>query len=393
MSGSLTACTTVLSLDEASIAEQPLAELAYRDAVAGRLRSLAGPKGPRSSGRLEACSPSVGRLVEGVDCHPLVAALRLAYADHRPLRLSPDLIWLAICQGVAEHVRANAEELRPQLVSHQGQTELEIKVDSERFHKGSPENPWPEALELFSRRIGDHVGEKHQWFVPDFSTTGPAEKAAAEVVLMDAMEPYFRYKLGRVICGIPIIEIEGTPEDWRALADRADRFRQLDLGWWIDPLHGILEPFCAAVAGKVDDMFWRSIYRVYQPDEPCTPQTALGWFTVLFPYLSEGSRRSDHQRNPWLAGEREMCEMLEPERTVRQLRGGRGSFVFESALPTGLSRVPFQWHDQTEAGDTVRRFSMEFLAGFFGIRQDRETMCLRPEIGWAVQDVSGPTAG
>jgi len=383
----------VLCLNEARVAERPLADLAYRDAVAERLRCLARPKGSRSSGQLEACSPGGSRLVQGVDCHPLVAALRLAYADHRPLRLSPDTIWLAICQGVAEHVRANAEELRPLLVSHQGRTELEIKVDSERFHRGSPENPWPEALELFSRRIGDHIGEKHHWFVPHFSTTGPVEKAASEVVLMDAMEPYFSYRLGRVICGIPTIELEGTPEDWRSLADRAERFRELDLAWWIDPLKKILEQFCAAVEGKVDDMFWRSIYRVYQPDEPCTPKTALGWFTLLFPYLSEGSRRSGHQRNPWLIGERELCEMFEPDRTVGRLRGGRGSFVFESALPTGISRVPFQWHDQTEAGDTARSFSMEFLAGFFGIRQDRKTMCLRPEIGWAVRDDSGRTTG
>jgi hypothetical protein len=32
------------------------------------------------------------------------------------------------------------------------------------------------------------------------------------------------------------------------------------------------------------------------------------------------------------------------------------------------------------------------LAGFLGIRQDRETMCLRPEIEWAVRDLPGPAA-
>jgi hypothetical protein len=31
---------------------------------------------------------------------------------------------------------------------------------------------------------------------------------------------------------------------------------------------------------------------------------------------------------------------------------------------------------------------MEFLGGFLGIRQDPDSLCLRPEIGWAVRDTS-----
>jgi hypothetical protein len=42
----------------------------------------------------------------------------LAYAGHRPVALSPDMIWLMICQGVAHHINANAEQLRPQFVKH-----------------------------------------------------------------------------------------------------------------------------------------------------------------------------------------------------------------------------------------------------------------------------------
>jgi len=29
---------------------------------------------------------------------------------------------------------------------------------------------------------------------------------------------------------------------------------------------------------------------------------------------------------------------------------------------------------------------MEFLAGFVGVKQDKETLELRPEIGWAIRD-------
>ena len=44
--------------------------------------------------------------------HPLLAATHLAFAEHRPLVLSPDAVWLTIAQGVAQHVRLHAHELR-----------------------------------------------------------------------------------------------------------------------------------------------------------------------------------------------------------------------------------------------------------------------------------------
>ena len=51
-----------------------------------------------------------------------------------------------------------------------------------------------------------------------------------------------------------------------------------------------------------------------------------------------------------------------------------------AALPSGLSKAPFRW----EYLD--RSFDMEFLAGFVGVSQDRETLAVKPEIGWAVRD-------
>ena len=54
--------------------------------------------------------------------HPVVAAAHRAFMDHRPLRLSPDAIWLMICQAAANHVNAHAEELRPRLVRHEGRS-------------------------------------------------------------------------------------------------------------------------------------------------------------------------------------------------------------------------------------------------------------------------------
>lgn len=43
-----------------------------------------------------------------------------AYADHRPFTVSPDIVWLLICQGFAEHCSNSSETLRRMIVSHTG---------------------------------------------------------------------------------------------------------------------------------------------------------------------------------------------------------------------------------------------------------------------------------
>jgi len=60
--------------------------------------------------------------------HPLIDAVHTAFAEHRPLTLSPDCIWLALAQGFSHHVTENAETLRPRLVRHQGRRALRAEV-------------------------------------------------------------------------------------------------------------------------------------------------------------------------------------------------------------------------------------------------------------------------
>lgn len=72
---------------------------------------------------------------------------------------------------------------------------MRITVRRDDFVKGSPENPWPEAFGEFSAAIREHLGDAHGLIVADFSTTGPVERAASEVVLLDAMQAYFSYEM------------------------------------------------------------------------------------------------------------------------------------------------------------------------------------------------------
>ena len=94
--------------------------------------------------------------------------------------LSPDVIWLTLAQGFANHVNNHAEELRHRLVPHEGKKPIKVRRDD--FLQGSPENPWPDVWSEFSSAIKKAIGrENHSLVLSDFSTTGPTERAASVV--------------------------------------------------------------------------------------------------------------------------------------------------------------------------------------------------------------------
>ena len=258
--------TTTFLVSDVEPATTPLEELPYKEAVDALLRPSVRSRRFRS---VEACARYHGHLIAGVPFHPVVAAAHRSFMDHRPLCLSPDIIWLMICQGLANHINANAEELRTRFVRHEGKIQISLRRDE--FVKGSPENPWAEAIEEFTNKVGEHLGSGFDLFQPSFTTTGPVERAAAGIVLLDAMQSYFDYDT-MTSCGIPAITLEGTPEDWQAVADRAEQFGSLDLEWWLEPLRGILQQFVAASQGVVDRPFWQSLYGSFQKFCNTTPK-------------------------------------------------------------------------------------------------------------------------
>jgi hypothetical protein len=317
-------------------------------------RALAATRPP------EAYSRRNSKLVEGRLNHPFLAAVMRAYADHRPLTISPDMVWLLIAQGAAAHIRAHAEELRAHFVVHAGRKVLTVERDD--FIPGSADNPWPEVFSAFSAQVAAHIGPKnHAFFVPTFSTTGPAEKAAFEVTLLDAMRFYFEYMV--FICGIPEITLEGTAADWREIASRVGWLDQIGLGKWRDKLRPILAQFVRAAEGDIDTAFWRSIYLYTRHGcirKGIVPEVT-GWIALFFPYLGGRGNR--------------------PSKPASWLLDDKAAVGFSADEPgPGFSVAPF-----TLVAPPNSITEMEFLAGFVGVAQDTRTLALRPEIGWAVR--------
>jgi len=371
----------VINVSDVSPAKEPLPEVSYKSAVEALLTK---PPSRRASSNdsqsvanpapVEACTRYHGRLVGEVRYHPFVASVHMAFSDHRPLVLSPDIIWILIAQGFANHVNCHAENLRSRLVKHSGKARIRVQRDD--FIKGSLENPWPEVFSEFSKQIRNHIGQTtHSLLTPHFSTTDAISVAAAEVVLLDAMQSYFSYEFA-TLCGIPQVVLEGTPEDWETLADRVRGLADFGLKWWVDAVTPVLDEIASAARDQINPYFWKSIYKV---DDGSGGPYITGWITSFFPYLKDPRTGLASLQNRWIAqGGEPMQKLLYPSH--QRDREGMGQGPTLSAFPSGLARAPFRWLYYE------RSFEMEFLGGLVGVRQDPKTLRLRPEIGWAVRE-------
>lgn len=284
-----------------------------------------------------------------------IEALNFAYDKHYPISLSPDMIWILIAQSLAKHINLNAEELRSKFVSHDGKKHIEVVRNY--FIKGSSENDWSSAFDEFSSQIKANIGEEmHKLLTANFSTTTATEKAASEIVLMEAMQNYFSYGI-RTSCGFPWIELQGELQDWIEIKNRVRKFGEFGLQDWSTILVHILDEFILAAEGKANSEFWQSFYKV---DGGSGGPYITGWVNSFFLYLKRDIKNDFATKLP-----------------------EKRSWVSEGHNPSdyllGISAVPFEWKYYGQI------FNMEFLAGFCGFTQ-REDNAIVPVIGWAVRD-------
>ena len=180
--------------------------------------------------------------------HSFFQGMYQAYADHRPFVLSPDMIWLLISQGFARHINANQEAMRDYIVDFSGKQSLIVKTDKQLE---DPTLSWNEIFPQFTEQIKKQVGNSLvETLTCNFSTTTPLEKIASEITIMESVKPYFEFIVIRIVCGIPEITLEGTPEDWEKVLSKAKSLKGYKLEWWISELEPLLEEFVKASKGE-----------------------------------------------------------------------------------------------------------------------------------------------
>jgi hypothetical protein len=282
------------------------------------------------------------------DCPaPLLAAIHVAFAQHRPLVLSPDAVWLTILSGVSQHVKLNAETLRPRLVRHRGKRELKVTLtESLELNPAAVRD----AVAGFRTAIAREIGQGPAALLTcDFSTTSDVERAASEILLMDTYSPYFDFVVA-CACGIPEITLLGEATDWRAIRERVEVLAELDLEWWTSSLAPILEKFVAASEGRPDAMFFRDIYK---PQDAYGGEIIVGWSARFYPYVGSGGRFE--QRNPLL----ELPLGYRPPQQDMKSPWYNGVGICARDVPAGLGTCILRVEDAI----TQRRYALEVRCG------------------------------
>ncbi|MDD2602073.1 MAG: DUF4419 domain-containing protein, partial [Prevotella sp.] len=256
----------------------------------------------------------------------------------------------------SHYVNKDPEALRDKLVDHEGKLSLVVKSEKDLLAKDAD---WNAVIDDFSRQIKANTkGNVAEMITANFSTTRQTERLASEIVLMDAVKPYFEYIVMYIACGIPSITLQGTPADWKEIVAKTRKLDAYGLGWWTAELVPILDEFVKASEGHPDQNFWKDIVMKDCPDRlrggGCSsekPTNVDGWFLKFFPFDEKG-------RTP---------------ATIPHTY---------KMLPEQVS-VGFQYIKQDGVtGKTLSNTPMELIAGIVGVEVNPETQALTPKIGW-----------
>ena len=286
-----------------------------------------------------------------------------SYADHRPIMITPDMIWLVISKGFAQYVNAHSEELRSKLVDHEGYKTLQFITT--KSLKKMEESDWLTAIDSFSVQISrntkDNIAETLQ---SDFSTTTANERIASQITLMKSMEKFFKYEVVRVICGIPYITLKGTPDDWRRVLEKTKKLAQYGLENWVAALEPILLQFVQATEGNPDREFWKGIVKKERVD-----------------VLTSASVRC--------SGSIEGTTTILDGWILNFYVNDNGDYYKEIPctvdMPADQVRVKFKYKECTENGKVLMEKPLEFVSGFVGFDIDSQGVII-PRIGWFIQD-------
>ena len=284
-----------------------------------------------------------------------------AWCQHCPVVLTPDAIWLIICQQFSHIVNENPEKYRGVLVNHEGKKEL--KVESNDLFSNQAD--WEGLISRFTAEIDKYTNNGlATTLVADFSTTGTDERIASEVTLMDVVKPYFENTAVYVICGIPSITLTGTPDDWRKVLEKTLALEAFGLGWWTTELEPILQEFVKAAEGHPDYWFWKDIVNKTRPRTIQGPLCSKrqpkitkfdGWFLKFFPYDNKGKTPAKV----------DITQTMLPETVV----------------------VPFKYQVVNLDGVVLEETTLELVAGIVGVLEDPDDFAMTPKIGWFVRTV------
>lgn len=286
-----------------------------------------------------------------------------AYADHRPVVLSPDIVWLIIAQNFSAYVNANSDVMRDFFVTHEGKMDLVMDSNNDILELVG-NGDWELLLNDFSACVAQNTkGDVSEMLTANFTTTGITERIASQITLIDVVKTYFNYWNLTFGCGIPYITLEGTPEDWQKVREKARGLSKYGLEKWSKELDEILTEFVKASEGTPNQAFWQDIVK----------KTPVGELKSKKYCGSMYDKKGTTKLDGWFL--RFFLDKVEGTAIKEKF--------WAEDMPSEIVRVPFKhaYYDPA-THEILKVFPMELWAGFVGVEEDAKTKALTPKIGW-----------
>merc|ERR1711936_851931 len=226
----------------------------------------------------------------------LLSTIYEAYGNHYNLRTGPEDWWYTIIQTVALAIDENSksDEVRQFFVQHEGKKELEVIVGPPPLNLDSVDYTW--LFDQFSTQIEENINvpEYVQQMIPDFSTTTNIHRIVSQITLMSSVQEFFEYR-SYSSCGIPVVEMKGTEEDWinlglkiKALRKTLEPlndvlfydFNDYDYDSWWDAVEDIALYLLETFNGYPDEDWWGRI--IYAKKHGSGAPFFNGWFMNTF---------------------------------------------------------------------------------------------------------------
>ena len=291
----------------------------------------------------------------------LIQGLILAYKNHYPITITPDMIWLLIEQGFVRYIEKYKDKVRENFVNFSGKKELKIKRIG-LTPTTAKEEDWKGIIEEFVQQIEENVGKEIiDNLQSDFSTTSLPSKIASRITIMSAFKEYFIYKLTMLGCGISSISLEGSLEDWEKIKSKLEYLSTKGLEWWTKYLIPIIDKIILTKKNYIENKslnydlidFWKKMIKLKGEGGLYTPHVINGWIVKFFPNL-EGE-------NPKIYEE-----------------------LYEGQVPDQIIGCPMELTFIPNEGDKIIVYKCNLASGFYGMIQDKKTFNVRPVIGYAI---------
>ena len=290
----------------------------------------------------------------------LIQGLILAYKNHFPITITPDMIWILILQGVSRFMEKYSNLVRERFVDFSGKKDLKIKKLEYSPYTATKE-VWNGIIKEFTQKIEQNVGKEIISNLEcNFSTTTQVSKVTSQVSIMSAMKQYFNYKLLMEGCGISAITLEGSVNDWEKIKSKLKFLSSKGFQWWTKHLIPIIDNIILTIKyysknKKINEQlinFWKGMIRVKGKGDMYDPHIINGWIIKFIPNL-EGKLPSLYEE------------------------------IKEADVPNQIIFCPMELTWLYIEGIKID-FNCSLASGFYGMIQDKKTFNVKPVIGYAI---------